>query len=335
MGEVDDDAEWLAEVDPLHPPGHDRERREAVADRCRVEPDRLAERDDRERVVGVEPADQLELERGRARRRVVRDAEAAAVLLDPRGADVGRRVRAVGQDAGAGLLGDPDEGAGRRVVGVDDPGRRPGERLCVRVREELEQAQFRVPIRLPRPVQLEVLVGQVRQDRDVVGDLVDAVEGESVRCRFDDRGTVAGTDHRGEGVLEGGCLGGRRVFDVGDLDAADPGGGRAGHPGPDAGRLERRDREERGRRLAVRAGDPDDRQIVARVAVPPRGGRREPDARVRRRPVVEGRRRGAASRRARRRRRQRRRPRRSRGRRRGCRGPPRTATRRGRRASRG
>ena len=80
------------------------------------------------------------------------------------------------------------------------------------------------------------------------------------------------TCHRPERPLELGRLGGRGVGLVGRLDAADPGLGRAGHPGPDAGRLERRDGEERGRRLAVRAGDPDDRQVAARIAVPP-GGR--------------------------------------------------------------
>ena len=55
-------------------------------------------------------------------------------------------------------------------------------------------------------------------------------------------------------------------------EAADPGRGRADHAGPDAGRLERGDRKERGRGLAVGAGDPDHAQLVARVAVPP--GRR-------------------------------------------------------------
>ena len=84
---------------------------------------------------------------------------------------------------------------------------------------------------------------------------------------------IAGPGHRPDRMLELRRLGRRGVGLVRRLDAADPGRGRAGHPGPDAGRLERRDREERGRRLAVRAGDPDDRQIATRVAVPP-GGRR-------------------------------------------------------------
>ncbi len=105
-------------------------------------------------------------------------------------------------------------------------------------------------------------MGQVRQDRDVVGDRVDAVEGEAVRGRLDDRGRVAGDQHRAQGALELGCLRGRGVGLVGRLDTTDPGRGRAGHPGPDPGRLEGRGGEERGGRLAVRAGDPDDRQLV-------------------------------------------------------------------------
>ena len=125
VGEVDDDAERLAELDPLHPPGHDADRGEAGADRGRVEADRLAERHDRERVVDVEPADEAEIDDRAPRRGVVGDPEAVLVLLDAGGADVGRRVGAVGQDPGAGLLGDADEGGRARIVGVDDPGRGP------------------------------------------------------------------------------------------------------------------------------------------------------------------------------------------------------------------
>ena len=92
-------------------------------------PDGLAEGDDRQRVVDIEPADQLEIEGRRARRRLVGDAQAASVLLDAGRADVGRFVRAVGEDAGTGLLGHPDERPGGRIVGVDDAGGGPRERL--------------------------------------------------------------------------------------------------------------------------------------------------------------------------------------------------------------
>ena len=59
---------------------------------------------------------------------------------------------------------------------------------------------------------------------------------------------------------------------VGNLDTTDPGRGGACHSRPDPGRLKGSHGQERGGGLAVRAGDPDDVQVVAGVAVPP-GGR--------------------------------------------------------------
>ena len=121
-----------------------------------------------------------------------------------------------------------------------------------------------------------MLVGDVRQDGDVVRDRADPLEGQAVRRALHDGRAVTGIRHRPERGLQVRGIGGRGVGLVRFLAATDPDRGRADHPGPHAGRLERRDREERGRRLAVRAGDPDDRQLVARVPVPPgrRGGQR-------------------------------------------------------------
>ena len=62
VGEVDDHPERLAEVDPLHPSGHDRHRLEPGPDRGRVEPERLPERDDRQGVVDVEPPGELQVD---------------------------------------------------------------------------------------------------------------------------------------------------------------------------------------------------------------------------------------------------------------------------------
>ena len=115
VGEVDDHPERLAELDALHPAGHELERRQPVADRRRVEPDRLAEGDDRERVVGVEPPGEPQLERAGTRWGLVGDAQAAGVLLDPRRADVRRRVRPVAS------------GRGRPPPG-STPMKRPGRR---------------------------------------------------------------------------------------------------------------------------------------------------------------------------------------------------------------
>ena len=132
--------------------------------------------------------------------------------------------------------------------------------------ELLEQPQLGVAVGLPRAVELEVLVGQVGQDRDVVGDRVDPAERQAVRGRLDDRRGVAGDAHRLHRTLQVGRLRGRGVGLVGGLHAADPRRGGARHAGRDARGLERGHGEERGRRLAVRAGDPDDREGVARVA---------------------------------------------------------------------
>ena len=56
-----------------------------------------------------------------------------------------------------------------------------------------------------------MLMGQVGQDRDVVGDRVDATEREPVGRRLDHRGGVAGQGHRPQGCLQLGRLGGGGV----------------------------------------------------------------------------------------------------------------------------
>ena len=75
MRVVDDDRERLARVDPLHAAGDALDRLEARADRGRVEPEALAQGDDRQRVVRVETAGQPELEARVARRGGVGDPE--------------------------------------------------------------------------------------------------------------------------------------------------------------------------------------------------------------------------------------------------------------------
>ena len=201
-------------------------------------------------------------------------AETVGVLGDADRANVRRGLRAVGHDAGAGVTSRPDEGAGGRVVDVDDGRRSDRTRLAhePRVSQAIEQRQLGVAVRLPRAVQLEMLVGEVREDRDVVGDARDAIEGEPVRGRLDDGEVVAGVDHGPQRRLELGRLGGRGVRLVGVRPAADPRRDGADHPGPPTRGLERRDRQVGGRRLAVRARDPDDRELMRGIAVPPRRG---------------------------------------------------------------
>ena len=146
-----------------------------------------------------------------------------------------------------------------------------GLRTARRRPQPVEQRQLRVPVRLPGPVELEVLVGEVREDRHVVGDARHPIERETVRCRLHDRHVVAGVDHRAQRRLQLRRFRGRGVRLVILGPATDPGRDRADHPGTSPGRLQGRDREVGRGRLAIGAGDPDDGEVMRRIAEPPRG----------------------------------------------------------------
>ena len=135
-----------------------------------------------------------------------------------------------------------------------------------------------------------MLVAEVRQDRRVVGDPPDAVGRETVRGGLDDRGRVPRLDHRPQGPLELRRAGRRHVLGVGLAARPDLRLDRPDQPGRQPGGLERGDGEERRRRLAVRAGDPDDARARG-------SGRRTTTRRRRRGPPGSARRRAAAARR--------------------------------------
>ncbi len=125
-----------------------------------------------------------------------------------------------------------------------------------------------------------MFVGQVSEHGHVVGDLSHAVERQSVRGRLDDGGAVAGPHHRSEHQLELRRLGGRHVLRVRRLQEPHLQCRRRDEAGRDAGGLEDRRRQKRGRGLAVRAGHAHDAQVPAGVAVPPGGRGGERQARV-------------------------------------------------------
>ncbi len=120
-----------------------------------------------------------------------------------------------------------------------------------------------------------MLVADVGQHRDVVANAVHAAEREPVRRRLDDRGAIAGREHRGERALELGRLRRRGMGRAQLVDAADA----AAHGRDDARRqarsVERRAEEARRRGLAVRAGDADHAQARRWIAEPPRGSNGE------------------------------------------------------------
>ncbi len=216
VGVVDDDCERLAGLDALHPTRHTGHRLEPASDGCGVETERLAEGDDGKRVVDVEAAGEPEVEPGGRSRGVASSIRRRLASSSTRvGADVGARVRAVRDEPRAGL---PHDGLEQRPALGSSPLTIPARgqpiglrRVRRRAGEALEQRKLGRPVRLERAVELEVLVGQVREDRDVVRDA-------ARRARRPARGTSSrrtaarspALDHRPERPLELRGLGRRR-----------------------------------------------------------------------------------------------------------------------------
>ncbi len=73
-------------------------------------------------------------------------------------------------------------------------------------RKPFEETPLRRPVGLQRAVELEVLVGDVRQRADVVRNRADAILGQPVRRRLDDGEPIPGRHHPREVALEIGRL---------------------------------------------------------------------------------------------------------------------------------
>ena len=259
---------------------------EACPNGRRIELERLPEGHDAKGVVGVETAGELEVERSPSQRRRRVDRRAAGghpprcgsartsalgsvPYVISRAPDSRTTASKIGAWASSRLT-IPTRGHGRFL------GRGGGVGACRGpwARQLLEQAQLRVAVGLEGAVQLEVLVGDVREDGDVVGDPGDSFERQPVRRRLDDREPVAGHHHRPQRHLQLGRLRGSwRGSAFALADRPDLRLDRPDRPGRQSGRFERRHGERAGRALAVGAGDAHDPDLEAWVAVPPRRGR--------------------------------------------------------------
>jgi len=138
-------------------------------------------------------------------------------------------------------------------------------RLC-------EQTPLRLEVLVHRPVEIEVLGRQVREDQHGEPRPLEPPERRRVGGRLDHRSVVARIDHLPEQPLEVDRLGRvqpRREDGLphAALDVPE-------QPGPAAGLDEDRVEQVRGRRLAVRPRDPDHVELRARVAEEERRGGR-------------------------------------------------------------
>ena len=135
-----------------------------------------------------------------------------------------------------------------------------------------EEAALRLEVLLHRPVKVEMVLAQVREDEDREARAVETPFCRRDRRRFHHAHVVAGSDHLAEQALQVDRLGrveGRRADLVSDaaLDTAE-------QPRVSSCRLEDRPEQKRGRRLSARAGDTDDLELAGRIAEELDGGPR-------------------------------------------------------------
>ena len=153
-----------------------------------------------QRVVRVEPAREVEVERARLPADLDRDARARRVGREARQVDVRLGSRAVRHRQRLGTARGIDERVRMPVVRVDHADAR-SPRLAV-LRQPLEQADLGPAIGVERAVEVEVLVRQVGEDRRVVVDARDAVRRQAVRARLDHHRLLARVAHLAQDPLE-------------------------------------------------------------------------------------------------------------------------------------
>ena len=249
---VDKHGERLPLVDGLEPSGHTRERGEPRCDRLVVDVEQLRGGDGAENVLDVEAPAQ-----GRAQVDPSRP-EARAGGIEP---------KAFGTDLG--VVGEP-EGDERRPPGLRELLGEPAPQLVADVhsgrgrRRTREEAALGGVVVLHRPVEVEMVLGQVREHERVEADAVESAQRRRMRRGFERDAAVAGVEHLAERALEVDRLG-RRADDRAHL-AADAALHRAEQAGTLPILVEDRPEQVRGRRLSVRARDPRHGELLRRLA---------------------------------------------------------------------
>ena len=230
---VDEDAEVLAFVDRLHPPGHGVGGGKSGRRLVEVDPEREDGADRGQRVLDVEVPGKRQPHRSYRAVRAERERAAGGVEGDVARAQVGempgRRERRQPRAAGRLQVGGKPPTVG--VVDVDD-----GRRRAIAGVGRHEQESLRREVVLHARVEVEVVLGEVGEGRDVEVDRGGTTELEGVRGDLHHAGPVAGVEHPPERPLQVDRLRG------GPLDLlhrpADDLLDRAEQAGADAGRLE-------------------------------------------------------------------------------------------------
>ena len=257
VGVVDEHREVLSGVDRLEAPGHPDAALQGCDERVEVEAERMHGRERAEGVGDVEAAGHRERDLALAGRRVQGEATAGEVATQVRGAVVGGRV----EGERPRVLDLAREPPPVGVADVDDADSRR------RALAGQEQQALGEEVVLHARMEVEVVLRQVREHGRGEANPAGAPELERVRGDLHRAGAIPAVEHRAEARVQVDRLGGRALDWT--LLAADDRRDRAQQAGLLVRRLQQRAHEERGRRLAVRAGDPDDAQRRARIAVKP------------------------------------------------------------------
>jgi len=253
---VDDDGEGLAFVDRLEAAGDAAGLRHGAHDRLLGDTQAAGDCDGAQDVEDVEAAGQRRAQLELAVRRVDREGRSREAAL-----------QAAGPVRGAGVDGDR-HGVGElcrqsraiRVVHVGDGHSGPG----------LPEPALGREVGFHRVVEVQVILGQVGEDRRRPVDGVGAVQVEGVRADFHRAGLVPRRQHRREVCLQVDRLGCRAPGLA--LLPADHGRHGSQQPGAAALGLQESPQEVCAGGLAVGAGDADDRERRRRIGV--KAGRR-------------------------------------------------------------
>ena len=241
VGVVDQRGERLPGVDRLEPPGDPRHARDTLPDRLLVEIEQQSGGHGAEHVLDVEDA---------AERRFDLDS----ACFEP--APLDRQLERLGSYLSAFLEPERHE---RRAVGSCELGREPLPPLVPDVhrgRRRLrprEEPSLGLEVLLHRPVEIEVILAQVREDERVEADPVEPSERRAVRRRLDRGAAVSRVDHLAKETMQVDRL--RRGERRGALLPADDPAHGPDQPRPASRGVEHRVQEERRRGLPVRPGD--------------------------------------------------------------------------------
>ncbi len=252
MGVVDDGDEVLALIDEFHATRHAHiahgGREDLIGDaehmqgRPCCKPIRRVEatRESHDHVVLMAPA----FDKQALLAEVVGDASALDIGLSIKGERRERELGANRQLPPPGIV-DADDGTLRSRGG--------------------EERRLRLEVVLHRPVEVQVILREVGEDGGIEDQSVDSAEGERMARHLHGDRVNPPLAHGSEQCVQVGRL--RRGARTGELLIAkvDPRG--ADHAGREPRRAQSGLEQERGRRLAVRAGDTHQQQVVARSTV--------------------------------------------------------------------